>query len=95
MRLPQALVVVPTRELAIQNASIIQRMGKFTKVTVLCSSDTDRVHSAGTTISSMVPIPSFCELCLIAGGRKHNGDFEELDQSRLVHSSSIEGSGLR
>lgn len=62
MTLPQALVVVPTRELAIQNAGIIQRMGKFTKVTVLCSSDTDRVHNASSTIQSMVLIHSFCEL---------------------------------
>ncbi|GMH33434.1 hypothetical protein BSKO_01268 [Bryopsis sp. KO-2023] len=42
---PQAMVVVPTRELAIQNASVIAKMGKRINVTVLSTSETDRLHA--------------------------------------------------
>lgn len=41
---PQAMVMVPTRELAIQNANVIRRMGKYIHATVLSSSETDRLH---------------------------------------------------
>eukprot|EP00210_Caulerpa_lentillifera_P002088 g2003.t1 len=59
---PQALVVVPTRELAIQNANIIQKMGKFTKVTVVCSCDTDKIHSKATGLKERVVVSTMGSL---------------------------------
>lgn len=38
------MVVVPTRELAIQNSSVIRQMGKFIGARVLSTSETDRLH---------------------------------------------------
>lgn len=38
------MVVVPTRELAVQNTSVIEKMGKFLGVKVLSTAETDRLH---------------------------------------------------
>ncbi|XP_078165329.1 DEAD-box ATP-dependent RNA helicase 38-like isoform X2 [Carex rostrata] len=36
-KIPQALCLCPTRELALQNRAVLQRMGKFTGITCMCA----------------------------------------------------------
>ncbi|ERN13779.1 DEAD-box ATP-dependent RNA helicase 38 [Amborella trichopoda] len=41
-KVPQALCVCPTRELAIQNREVLLRMGKYTGITSMCAVPTDK-----------------------------------------------------
>ncbi|PRQ43713.1 putative RNA helicase [Rosa chinensis] len=51
VKAPQALCICPTRELAIQNMEVLQKMGKYTGVTSECAVPADRERNA--------PSPSF------------------------------------
>ncbi|XP_078445801.1 P-loop containing nucleoside triphosphate hydrolases superfamily protein [Wolffia australiana] len=43
-KLPQALCICPTRELAQQNEAVLLKMGKFTGITSVCAIPTDSAH---------------------------------------------------
>lgn len=53
---PQALVVVPTRELALQNEKVIQIIGKYLGITTITTAKTDEVHKKGQPITEQVSI---------------------------------------
>ncbi|CAK9163308.1 unnamed protein product [Ilex paraguariensis] len=51
---PQALCICPTRELAIQNVQVLQKMGKYTGITTECAVPTDTANYL--PISKRAPI---------------------------------------
>ncbi|OVA10218.1 Helicase [Macleaya cordata] len=44
LKAPQALCICPTRELAIQNVEVLNKMGKYTGITSTCAIPMDRNH---------------------------------------------------
>ncbi|KAL6138472.1 hypothetical protein ACLB2K_063754 [Fragaria x ananassa] len=46
VKAPQALCICPTRELAIQNMEVLQKMGKYTGITAECAVPSDRERNA-------------------------------------------------
>ncbi|KAM1294578.1 hypothetical protein ACFX13_014883 [Malus domestica] len=54
IKAPQALCICPTRELAIQNLEVLQKMGKYTGITAECAIPTDRTSS--TSAQSRPPV---------------------------------------
>lgn len=52
----QALVIVPTRELALQNALVIHNMGSETPVTVISTANDDSRFSRNYVITHMVHV---------------------------------------
>ncbi|CAD7704913.1 unnamed protein product [Ostreobium quekettii] len=61
---PQAIVVVPTRELAIQNEIVLQRMGEYCKVTTISTSQTDEVHRKAEVIDRHVIVGTHGSLAI-------------------------------
>ena len=39
LKAPQGLMICPTRELVVQNVSVMERMGKYTGVTIASTAD--------------------------------------------------------
>lgn len=56
MRAPQALCVCPTRELVVQNLSVLERMGKFTKIAATSTAAADHGASRRSKIEDHVII---------------------------------------
>ncbi|KAJ4867755.1 DEAD-box ATP-dependent RNA helicase 38 [Raphanus sativus] len=60
LRQPQALCICPTRELAIQNMEVLQKMGKFTGITAeLAVPESNQV--AVSLKDSRGPQPTICK----------------------------------